>query len=989
MKKLFTFFAICLLVVLAVSCLKDTPPPPPPPASDSEIVINECYSRGKEGVLPGITTTIEDLDYVELYNPGEVAVDISGYKLSDQSDRSAYVLVPNGTIIAPHGFYVVTVDIIGGFGLSSTGDKVYLDDAAGSQVDFTNFGAMDPNQSWSRYPDGTGEFRMQSPPTPGTTNGGGIVVLTISNVTHTPSAPTETDDVVVTAVVTPGASAITSVTLQWTLNDVAQTAKTMTASGTTYSATITAQAIGATVKYTVVAQDAAGTISSTEYAYTVRDGADVNPIKLNEAYSRGAANNPYGELDWVELYNDSDAAVDVSGYMLSDQTDRRTTALITIPNSTSIPAHGFLVVVVDLTPGFGLSSNGDQVYLDNAQGTEIGHITFGALAETESWAAVPDGSSNFVAQTPSPGVSNSNPVVLPTNPTIANVTRTPSAPTNNDNVMVSAVVTPGEGTLSSVQLQWTLYGAPLTSPMTLAGGSYSATIPAQAIGTKVDYSIVARNSAGGAATVSDNYTVIDATGAPVDYTKLKINEVNGVDKWFEIYNTGTATISLDGVKAYYNSGSSYNLTWTGSATDNIPGGGWFSTKGTTLGTGLSANNANVKLQLRAPDGTTVLDTYQKPDGFEATTAGYPQLRDKAHARIPDGTGDWYYTADGTGTSGVTNGTSTAGLTKFGEEDGTGSTVDYTPLRLNEVNGVSGQKWVEIYNTGTVTINLAGVKINYSNNNGTSFSTQFTFSASDVIQPGGFSATTGTLGSCSANNANVIIRLVSPDPDNDVLDTYTKLIDINNGYDDIKDKAHARIPDGIGPWYYTNTTTGTKNATNSTLANGAIRFGLEDGANVKLRINEVSGVGGDCDKFYELINTGSTPINLENYKIYYNNTAASFPADGNLTWTGLVTHNIAAGGRLLLKGRVGGSYGCTNPEFTTGLSASAIIQVTLKDPTDKPIDRCTRASTTAPANATDKSYSRIPDGTGPFYFTTPSPDVANGADATGLILVPQQ
>jgi hypothetical protein len=71
---------------------------------------------------------------------------------------------------------------------------------------------------------------------------------------------------------------------------------------------------------------------------------------------------------------------------------------------------------------------------------------------------------------------------------------------------------------------------------------------------------------------------------------------------------------------------------------------------------------------------------------------------------------------------------------------------------------------------------------------------------------------------------VIITIKSPT--GDVLDTYTKLIDINSGYAAIKDKAHARIPNGTGDWYYTADGVGTKNATNGTSTAGCVQFGNE-------------------------------------------------------------------------------------------------------------------------------------------------------------------
>ena len=53
-----------------------------------------------------------------------------------------------------------------------------------------------------------------------------------------------------------------------------------------------------------------------------------------------------------------------------------------------------------------------------------------------------------------------------------------------------------------------------------------------------------------------------------------------------------------------------------------------------------------------------------------------------------------------------------------------------------------------------------------------------------------------------------------------------------------------------------------------------------------------------------------------------------------------------------------------------------------------IDQCIRAEDTDLYEITDKSFSRIPDGTGPFYFTDPTPCELNGTDETDLLLLPQ-
>jgi len=157
---------------------------------------------------------------------------------------------------------------------------------------------------------------------------------------------------------------------------------------------------------------------------------------------------------------------------------------------------------------------------------------------------------------------------------------------------------------------------------------------------------------------------------------------------------------------------------------------------------------------------------------------------------------------------------------------------------------------------------------------------------------------------------------------------------------------------------------------------------------KLKLNEVSGVGDDSQKFYELYNTGDVDIPLKDCQIYYNansNAGDAFPPnDERLTWTGLANQIAEAGKLFSLIGRN------NQGSFTTGLTPERILIITLKDPEGNVIDQCNRAEDTGIYATPDrtKSFSRIPDGTGPFYFTTPTPDALNGTDATDLLLVPQ-
>jgi len=89
-------------------------------------------------VLPNPSGLEPDEEWIELYNPSDVSVDISGWRLSD--GEGIYVF-PQGTILPPKG----TLRVYGrqynptgysrGLYLANKGDEVYLFDASGNLVD--------------------------------------------------------------------------------------------------------------------------------------------------------------------------------------------------------------------------------------------------------------------------------------------------------------------------------------------------------------------------------------------------------------------------------------------------------------------------------------------------------------------------------------------------------------------------------------------------------------------------------------------------------------------------------------------------------------------------------------------------------------------------------------------------------------------------------------------------------------------------------------
>ena len=161
-KMVLAFLAVTTLLV---SCSREEPVLAPVVVEPTVVKINEIYSRG--------TTT--DPDWIEIYNASSVAVNITGYKIYDvggQSGTKAKKEFPAGTIIPAKGYYVIVTDGTGtsDFGLSSAGEEVWLEDAAGKVIDDVTFLAMDVTQTYARVPDGSATWQLTSNMTRGASN---------------------------------------------------------------------------------------------------------------------------------------------------------------------------------------------------------------------------------------------------------------------------------------------------------------------------------------------------------------------------------------------------------------------------------------------------------------------------------------------------------------------------------------------------------------------------------------------------------------------------------------------------------------------------------------------------------------------------------------------------------------------------------------------------------------------------------------------------
>jgi hypothetical protein len=145
-----------------------------PHAASSAIVINEIMAKNRSAVAD---PQGEYDDWIELKNISDQAVDLSGMYLSDNPINPLKWRFPQGTQLGPGGYLIVWADEDGGdtpglhanFKLSSDGETVWLYDTAArgyALLDAATFEHLAADQSFSRYPDGTGPMQIASAPSP-------------------------------------------------------------------------------------------------------------------------------------------------------------------------------------------------------------------------------------------------------------------------------------------------------------------------------------------------------------------------------------------------------------------------------------------------------------------------------------------------------------------------------------------------------------------------------------------------------------------------------------------------------------------------------------------------------------------------------------------------------------------------------------------------------------------------------------------------------
>ena len=270
--------------------------------------------------------------------------------------------------------------------------------------------------------------------------------------------------------------------------------------------------------------------------------------------------------------------------------------------------------------------------------------------------------------------------------TISNVTYNPTAVQENDEVTVTATITSFKEILEA-KVVYTINGESLALAMTEGTDNlYKAVIPAYPDGTTVSFYVEADNNEVTAASPVMEYTV---GAVAIDYSVLRLNELNGNDKFIEIYNAGADAINLNGV--YIEKDGAQN--WLADNTVKIDAGGY-----------LLLYSEDVTIEGAAQAGYPESLTFHS--GLSAKKNVRIQLFTPAsYSRNADG--KWYYSDATPGAVNVDGTVALLGL-EGGDTPEPPAGPDYSNIVLNELNG--SDKFIEIYNKGDMDLPLEGMFI---------------------------------------------------------------------------------------------------------------------------------------------------------------------------------------------------------------------------------------------------------------------------------------
>jgi hypothetical protein len=388
----------------------------------------EPHVEAREGLFINELSAASGEDWVELYNNEEKDLDLSDYRIYD--DKTNKYELPAGTIITSKGFLVLICDDTGSglhtnFKLSSTGETVYLENAAGKLVDLVEFTTLNNGESFGRFPDGSLNLGTSGISTQGTPNGEQAALIT--SVSRNLAVPKLDEPVTVSAEVLANGG-ISAVKLFYRLTSGAFSQVAMVKNTSAYEAVIPAYNTTGDVQYYVTVENSRGTITvspseAPDKTYHYLLNTDNLPdLRINEFLASNVACCPDTDGgteefdDWVEIFNAGSTPVNIGGMYLSDDKSNPFKNRVDDTNAelTTIEPGGFIILWADeqgtqgeLHMNFKLSADGEDIGIYYKDGRVIDEYTFGKQEENVSRGLSVDGGDVWQSfANPTPGISN-------------------------------------------------------------------------------------------------------------------------------------------------------------------------------------------------------------------------------------------------------------------------------------------------------------------------------------------------------------------------------------------------------------------------------------------------------------------------------------------------------------------------------------------------------------------------------------------------------
>lgn len=352
-------------------------------------------------------------DWIELYNAGSEAVDLSGFYIRDDNNARTDRL-PAGSVIPAGGFLVLDEDNQFSFGLGAA-DQARLFAPDGTTIIDQYTWSAHAATTYARCPDGSSNWSTATLTTKGAANDCSVRVV-INEVEsngdpvgdwielYNPSlAPVDVGGFVLSdnndaqRYVIPAGTLIPAqghlVFLESTFGfglGGADAVRLFRPDGVTLADSYTWTTHAATTYGRC--PDGTGAFVTTQASTrgtTNNCGAPTAAVKINEVESNA---DPVG--DWVEIFNTSAQPVDLSGYVFRDDDNTRG---YTLPAGTVIPANGYLVLL-ESQFGFGLGG-ADQARLFAPGGVTLVDSYAWSTHAPLTYGRCPDGTGAFAATT--------------------------------------------------------------------------------------------------------------------------------------------------------------------------------------------------------------------------------------------------------------------------------------------------------------------------------------------------------------------------------------------------------------------------------------------------------------------------------------------------------------------------------------------------------------------------------------------------------------